>query len=52
MLRSPSAFDVKASGVGLQVWKIALNRRRKSLVGSQCAGRDGAKAADECHDMV
>lgn len=39
MLRTPSVLERKASGVGIQVWKVALIRRRKSFVGSQCAGK-------------
>ena len=52
ILSVPRTFDVNASGVGTQVWKVLLKRRRKSFVGSQCAGRDGSKASGESHGMV
>jgi hypothetical protein len=35
MLRVPSRFDVKAKGVGRQMWNVLLNRKRKSFVGVQ-----------------
>lgn len=52
MLSVPSTFDVKARGVGTQVWKALLKRKRKSLVGSQWAGKEGSRTSVCSHGMA
>lgn len=52
MLNTPSVFDMKAKGVGMQTWNVLLNRRRKSVVGVQWSGSAGWNADVVSHDMV
>lgn len=48
MLQMPRRLEAKAKGVGTQVWKMLLKRRRKSDDGAQWAGREGSKAEGHC----
>ena len=52
MDKKPKVFEVKARGVGMQVWNVLLNRRRKSFAGSQCGGNAGSKADSSVHGIV
>ena len=40
MLRVPRAVEMKASGVGMQVWKVDESPTRKPFVGVQWSGRE------------
>lgn len=39
MLRMPRALEMKARGVGTQVWKVEERWVRKGETGVQCSGR-------------
>lgn len=43
---------MNAKGVGMQTWKALLNRKRKSLAGTQCSGRAGWNAEGDSQSIL
>jgi len=52
MLSPPNVMEVKAKGVGTQVWNVLLKCRRKSFSGVQYAGNEGSNADGLIHCMM